>query len=281
MALSAASKSLASAAFSVSLRSHPSPQDINATALMDKRKKLQRVYPRQLIVSAYYALLLAICGLFLVAGTAAQANTELPAVTVTGRATPSPRPPGDTVSRDWRERSPEVNWPTPMFNGAAEIFAHNQIVINASCDTVWDHLIHAELWPHWCPYSGKVTIWDRSQVLQKNSKFIWVSADLPQEVPIFVGYPADRVDGLVVEFVPPNRLGWRSFGRQQTIHGSLVDSYHNWFIKPMGPRKCLVTFEEVATGMAARWARCAYPELVHLTHEHWLEALKRVSEARS
>jgi hypothetical protein len=269
-----------SAVFGI-LGSHHSLQDMNAAALMDKQVNTRCVHPHKPFVGDYSVLPLAICGLFLIAGTAAQANTELPAVTVTGRATPSPTPPGDTVSRDWAERSPEVRWPTPMFNGAAEIFAHNQIVINASCDTVWDHLIHAELWPHWCPYSGKVTIWGRSQVLQKNSKFTWVSSDLPQQIPILGNYPADRVDGLVVEFVPPNRLGWRSFGRQETIHGPLVDSYHNWFIKPIGPRKCLVTFEEVATGLAARWARCAYPELVHLTHEHWLEALKRVSEARS
>ena len=146
---------------------------------------------------------------------------------------------------------------------------------------MWNHLVHAELWPHWCPYSGKVTIWGGSQVLQKKSKFTWVSSDLPQEIAAFPGIPADRVDGLVVECVPPNRLGWRSFGRAQTIHGPLVDSYHNWYIKPMGSRKCVVTFEEVATGVAARWARAAYPEFVHLTHEHWLEALKRISEARS
>ena len=247
---------------------------------MDRRKKLQRVYPRRLMVSDYYALLLIAGGLFAIVIPVARAAEELPAVTVTGRATPTPKPL-DTVSRDWRERSPEVNWPTPMFNGAAEIFAHNTIVINASCDAVWDHLIHAELWPHWCPYSGKVTIWGRSKVLQKNSKLTWVSADLPQKIPILGYNPPDRVDGLVVEFVPPYRLGWRSYGRQWTIHGPLVDSYHNWFIKPTGPRKCVVTFEEVATGMAARWARGAYPEFVHLSHDHWLEALKRVSEARS
>jgi hypothetical protein len=74
---------------------------------------------------------------------------------------------------------------------------------------------------------------------------------------------------------------WRSYGRAWTIHGVLVDSYHNWFIKPMGPRKCLVTFEEVATGVAARYGRGAYPELVHLSHDHWLEGLKRLSEAHS
>ena len=104
---------------------------------------------------------------------------------------------------------------------------------------------------------------------------------LPQDIPIFPGAPADRVDALVIECDPPNRLGWRSYGRAWTIHGVLVDSYHNWFIKPMGPRKCLVTFEEVATGVAARYGRGAYPELVHLSHDHWLEGLKRLSEAHS
>ena len=211
--------------------------------------------------------------------TVARAATELPAITVTGTTTPTP--PGDTVSRDWAQRSPEMHWPTSMFNRAAEIFTHNQIEINASCETVWDHLVHAERWPRWCPFSGKVNIWGGSPVLQKNSKFTWVSSDLPQELPILDLAKAERVDGQVIEFDPPNRLGWRSYGRAWTVHGPLVASYHNWFIKPMGAKKCLVTFEEVATGVAARYARGAYPELVHLSHDHWLEGLKRLSEAQS
>ena len=253
---------------------------MNAAARIDSQANQWCAYPRKLTVSYYYRRLLIAGGLFAIVVTAARGAEQLPAVTVTGRITPAPTPAGDTVSRDWAERSPEMNWPTPMFNGAAEIFTHNQIVINASCQTVWDHLVHAELWPHWCPYSGKVTIWGGSQVLQENSKFTWVSSDLPQDIPIFQ-IPADRVDAQIIEFVPPSRLGWRSYGRQQTIHGPLVSSYHNWFIKPIGPRKCVVTFEEVATGVAARYARGAYPELVHLSHEHWLEGLKHISETRS
>jgi hypothetical protein len=89
------------------------------------------------------------------------------------------------------------------------------------------------------------------------------------------------VDGLVIECDPPNRLGWRSFGRAW-YHGQvLVDSYENWYIKPIGAKKCVVTFEEVANGVAARFARAAYPEFVHLRHDHWLQGLKRLSEARN
>src|SRR3984957_13664427 len=124
-------------------------------------------------------LVLAVCCLFTaMAATAIKGEKELPAVTVTGNVKSTP--PGDTVSRDWAARSPEMHWPTTMFNGAAEIFTHNQIEINASCATVWDHLVQAGAWPRWCPFSGKVQIWGGATVLQKNSKFTWVSSDLPQ-----------------------------------------------------------------------------------------------------
>jgi len=130
---------------------------MNAAALMDRRVNPRCAYPRKRTVSGHYLRLLITGGLFAIIVTivtVARAAEQLPAVTVTGQATPTTKPP-DTVGRDWVERSPEVHWPTAMFNGVSEIFAHNQIVINASCETIWDHLIHAELWPRWCPYSGK------------------------------------------------------------------------------------------------------------------------------
>lgn len=227
----------------------------------------------------YTKLVLAVCSLFAVmAATTIRAANELPPVTVTGNVRPTP--PGDTVSRDWAERSPEIHWPTTMFNGSAEVFTHNQIEINASCEKVWDHLIQVERWSQWCPFCGKVQISGAAKVLQKNGRFTWVSSDLPQDIPIGENPPPERVDAVVMEYEPPNRLGWRSFGRSFTHHGALVASYHNWYIKPIGPNKCVVTFEEIATGIAARYARGAYPELVHLSHDDWLKGLKSLSEAR-
>ena len=75
-------------------------------------------------------------------------------------------------------------------------------------------------------------------------------------------------------------LGFNTWGRGTIGARSLVDSYYNWYIKAIGPKKCVVTFEEVATGIAARYGRGAYPELVHVSHDDWLQGLKRVSEAR-
>jgi hypothetical protein len=223
-------------------------------------------------------LVLAVCSLFAVAATTIRAANLLPAVTVTGNVKTTQEP--DAVSRDWAARSPEIHWPTPMFNGASEIFAHNQIVINASCETVWDRVIHAEQWPSWCPFCGKVRIWGGAQVLQKSGKFTWVSKDLPQDIPIASKPPITWVDSKVVEYKPPSRLGFSTWGRGTIGPRALVDSYYNWYIKPIGPKKCVVTFEEVATGVAARFGRGAYPELVHVSHDDWLQGLKRISEAR-
>jgi hypothetical protein len=106
-----------------------------------------------------------------------------------------------------------MHWPTPMFNKASEIFAHNQIEINAPLATVWNHLVQAEQWPSWCPYSRRVTIWGASKELQKNSKFTWWAYDLPQDNLPFFPNLSDRQDSLVVEYVPLRRIGWRTFGR--------------------------------------------------------------------
>jgi hypothetical protein len=59
-------------------------------------------------------LVLAVCSLFAaLAATTIRAANPLPAVTVTGHVKTTQEP--DAVSRDWAERSPEIHWPTPMF----------------------------------------------------------------------------------------------------------------------------------------------------------------------
>jgi hypothetical protein len=211
----------------------------------------------------------------------ARAATELPAITVTGEIKPPVKPP-DIVMRDREQRSPDIHWPTTLSIRWSEVFAHNGIVINASCATVWNHLVQAQEWPEWCPFSGKVVIRDGSPILQKNTKFTWRGLDLPQDAnagPFALEYsPKGRgLDAKVIECVPERRLGWYSSGIF-TQHGLFYVSYHTWLITPLGPKKCYVTFEEVASGDAARWARGHYPEIVHAGHDRWLRELKRVSE---
>jgi hypothetical protein len=222
-------------------------------------------------------LLLAACGLFAaVAAAATKAATELPGITVTGSITP----PGDIVDRDREQRSPDIHWPTTLSLKWSEVFAHNQIEINAPCATVWNHLVQAQQWPQWCSFAGKVKIRDGSQILQKNTKFTWRGLDLPQDDIGVFQYSPEPLDSKVIEYVPERRIGWYSFGTF-TDRGPLCVTYHTWLLTPIGAKKCLVIFEEVATGRVARYARGAYPEIVHLSHHRWLEQLKKVSETHS
>jgi hypothetical protein len=70
----------------------------------------------------------------------ARAATELPAITVTGEI----KPP-DIVMRDREQRSPDIHWPTTLSIRWSEVFAHNGIVINASCATVWNRGHYPEI----------------------------------------------------------------------------------------------------------------------------------------
>ena len=205
---------------------------------------------------------------------ASSADIELPAITVEGQTS---KPP-DIVGRDKEERSPDVHWPTALDMRWAEMFAHNAIEINASCTTVWNCIVHAESWPQWCHGISHVKIKGNSETLEKDTKFIWSDFDLPSD---YGGFMSDgRLDSQVVEYVPENRIGWRSFGSHADGGKPVSYTYHNWLIAPMGNQKCLVTFEELATGAAARHARGNYPEFMHLSHQRWLEGLKRASENR-
>jgi hypothetical protein len=205
---------------------------------------------------------------------------ELPAIVVTGRAS---KPP-DIVSRDRDQRSQDIHWPPALSIRWSEMFAHNEIEINAPCATVWNHLIQAYLWSQWCPDVGKVKVSnkDGSQTLRMNTRFTWSGFDLGLDT---IALPAFQVDppfaSKVNEYVPESRLGWVSYTTAVTPWGPLCDAYHNWLLTPTSANKCHVVLEAVATGLGARHARGVYPEIAHMSHQRWLEQLKKISESRA
>jgi hypothetical protein len=154
---------------------------------------------------------------------ATAAVTELPAITVTGKATPS----GDAVNRDLAQRSPDIHWPPGLSLKWSELFAHNAIEINAPCATVWNYLVQAQSWPQWYPNTGKVKIQGHSQILLKNTRFTWRAFDVSLDNVRFEA--VTRLDSQVVEYVPQSRITGsvmraRLFGDLfviPTIHGSL------------------------------------------------------------
>ncbi len=49
----------------------------------------------------------------------------------------------DVITRDLAQRSHDIHWPVGYSPTTADMFSHNEIVINADCSTVWHHLIAA------------------------------------------------------------------------------------------------------------------------------------------
>ncbi len=211
-----------------------------------------------------------------VTASAAEAPIELPGVVVTAPSTA----PRDIVDRDRAQRSPDVHWPAVMSLRSSEMFAHTGVDIYAPCEAVWNHLVQAERWPRWLTNAGKVKIKGGSEVLQRHTRFTWSGFDLPLDSGVFDEFFRHEVDSEVYECVPYSRLGWFTYG-PLTLRGPLCATYQNWLLASTGPRTCRVTLEEVATGPAARYARGQCPEIMHSSHQRWLQELKRVSENRA
>ena len=52
-----------------------------------------------------------------------------------------------TFNKDGAKRYADIHWPDGFHPEQADFFAHDEIVVKASCKTVWDHIIEAEKWP--------------------------------------------------------------------------------------------------------------------------------------
>jgi hypothetical protein len=65
-----------------------------------------------------------------------------------------------TMKADLQARSPDIHWPDRYKPMTADLFAHNGLLIEASCETVWKHLIDAEKWRQWYPNSKDVQLLD-------------------------------------------------------------------------------------------------------------------------
>jgi hypothetical protein len=76
------------------------------------------------------------------------------------------------VNDDVAKRSPDIHWPAGFSPDDADLFAHNEIFINAPCVTVWQHLVEAPKWPLWYSNSHDLHISnDRTGLLQQDSSF--------------------------------------------------------------------------------------------------------------
>jgi len=161
-------------------------------------------------------------------------------------------------AQDRALRRPEIVWPPAFDPDHADLFAHNEIQIGASCRSVWRHLTAAVDWPRWYPNSAKVQLsgGTKDGTLHLGTRFSWRTFGID-------------VKSEVVELVPLQRLAW-------TGKTADIDAYHTWYLSEQSGA-CHVVTEESANGAGARALVARDPGGMHRGHELWLVSLKNLS----
>jgi Polyketide cyclase / dehydrase and lipid transport len=104
-----------------------------------------------------------------------------------------------TMQDDVAHRAPEIHWPVGFDPAKADLFSHNELLIGAPCERVWQHIVDATKWPEWYPNSKDVRIVEGAQLAQ-GAVFRWTTFGLPLE-------------SKINEFVPYARIGWYGYAR--------------------------------------------------------------------
>jgi uncharacterized protein YndB with AHSA1/START domain len=172
---------------------------------------------------------------------------------------PSMRPnPALTFNANGARRFKEIHWPDGFHPEQADLFAHNEIVVHASCEKVFSNIAYAQVWPLWYPNSQNVTLLNSPDgKLHGGTRFSWDTFGV-------------HIDSRVHEFVPNSRIGW--FG-----DGPGMNAYHT-FILLKTDGGCHIVTEEVVKGPGAVEFRNKQPEAMHEGHDLWLNTLKQRSE---
>lgn len=164
------------------------------------------------------------------------------------------------IEDDLDRRSPDIHWPAGFTPDKADLFAHNEIQIAASCTKVFNTITRAEKWPSWYPNSKDVKVHgSRDGTLRAGSRFDWNTFGL-------------AVQSRIHEFVSGRRIGW--FGNAENLK-----AYHTWLLTPKAGG-CFVQTEEVVKGQGAIDLRKSDPAAMHKGHDVWNETLKAAAEAR-
>jgi hypothetical protein len=166
-----------------------------------------------------------------------------------------------SMKNDLADRSPDIHWPSGFEPEKADLFAHNELIVNASCKRVWSHIIDAKRWPIWYPHSKAVEIPGDDPVLRDGTVFRWTTFGL-------------AIESTVHEFVPNQRLGWYGYAP-----GAKPSFYHSWYLEPKGSM-CHVVMDEAGVGKDAAGLRNSDETLMHRGHDLWLATLKWVAEAK-
>jgi NAD(P)-dependent dehydrogenase (short-subunit alcohol dehydrogenase family) len=70
------------------------------------------------------------------------------------------------------DRAKDIHWPEGFNPSRADLFSHNALLINASCERICGHIVDATKWPQWYPNSKDVRT-GGGGVLKEGTVFHW------------------------------------------------------------------------------------------------------------
>jgi hypothetical protein len=148
-------------------------------------------------------------------------------------------------------------WLSQFSDSVDYLYAHNEIMVNASCETVFANIVDAQSWPSWYPNSHNVVVHDSpNNKLHQGTKFSWDTFGV-------------HIESTVHEFVPSSRIGWWGLGTG-------MKAYHT-FLLVKTDQGCHIITEGVVRGEGAIKFRHEQPNAMHDGHDLWLKVIKERS----
>ena len=76
--------------------------------------------------------------------------------------------PGDQVTEDLKHAKPHIHWPSGFSPKTADLYAHNEIMIDAPIGVVFRHIQEAQKWPEWYSNAQNVVVHSTDKLLKKD-----------------------------------------------------------------------------------------------------------------
>ena len=137
-----------------------------------------------------------------------------------------------TMKADLAHRWPDIHWPEAFHPETATLFAHNEVIIHAPLEKIWNILVNIRQWPQWYPNATEVRLLGGPATLQEGTNWQWKTFDT-------------LFESLAYESVQYNRIGWYGY-----VPGTAPAFCHTWYLIPRG-ESCQVITEESAKGEQA------------------------------
>jgi uncharacterized protein YndB with AHSA1/START domain len=164
-----------------------------------------------------------------------------------------------SIIEDIQRRSAHIHWPQGIVPEQSDLFAHNDIVIAAPAETIWEHLVHATAWPDWYSNARNVTVNAPSRLLGAGVTFDWITFGA-------------HIHSTVHEFEPTARIGW--YGETDQWQ-----AYHTWLLEARDDGTTYVVMEETGSGPNPKKLAASNPGHMHRGHDLWNISLKFLCES--